>query len=307
MGITLPDNVRAGQGAELAELVIRRLAAADWAAFRAVRLAALWDAPEAFGSTSSDAEQLDEAEWRRRVEGRAAFLAEVAGQHAGLAAGIAADHPAVAELISMWVAPAWRGQGVGDRLVEAVLTWPAGERFATVHLWVADGNARAERLVRPARVCLKRPPAADGRSKIRPARIRNAPGRRLAQVADGGGPEEARGQGHGGQAHRIHEPPAGGRQAQREGGTQRAAESRDQPERPAPATRPGQQDTQEKGDQDETPHHPGRHRRAPQVDWHPHWSQPRASRSLPVSPRVMKDQPLQFQSGEGERGRVSVP
>jgi len=146
MGITLPDSGRAGQGAELAELVIRRLAAADWAAFRAVRLAALWDAPEAFGSTASDAEQLDEAEWRRRVEGRAAFLAEVTGQPAGLAAGIAADHPGDAELTSMWVAPAWRGQGVGDRLVEAVLAWAAGERFATVRLWVAAGNARAERL-----------------------------------------------------------------------------------------------------------------------------------------------------------------
>lgn len=146
MGITLPDNVMASQGAELAELVIRRLAAADWATFRTVRLAALRDAPEAFGSTASDAEQLDAAEWRRRVEGRAAFLAEVAGQHVGLAAGIAADNPGDAELISMWVAPAWRGQGVGDRLVEAVLAWAAGERFATVHLWVADGNARAERL-----------------------------------------------------------------------------------------------------------------------------------------------------------------
>jgi GNAT superfamily N-acetyltransferase len=144
--IKLPDTDSAGQGAELAELVIRRLRAADWATFRTVRLAALRDAPEAFGSTARDAEQLDEAEWRRRVQGRALFLAQVARQHAGLAAGIAGDHPEDAELISMWVAPAWRGQGVGDRLVEAVLAWAAAERFATVHLWVADGNARAERL-----------------------------------------------------------------------------------------------------------------------------------------------------------------
>lgn len=144
--IKLPDTGSAGQDGELAELVIRRLGSADWATFRSVRLAALRDAPEAFGSTARDAEQLDEAEWRRRVEGRALFLAQVARQHAGLAAGIAGDLSGEAELISMWVAPAWRGQGVGDRLVEAVLAWAAGERYATVRLWVADGNARAERL-----------------------------------------------------------------------------------------------------------------------------------------------------------------
>ena len=75
--ITLPDSHSAGQGGELPELVIQRLAAADWAAFRAVRLAALRDAPEAFGSTATNAGKLDEAEWRRRLEQRAVFLAEV--------------------------------------------------------------------------------------------------------------------------------------------------------------------------------------------------------------------------------------
>jgi len=130
----------------LAELVIHRLAAGDWSAFREIRLAALRDAPQAFGSTAADAQRLREEEWRRSLEQRAVFLVEVSSQRVGLAAGIAGDQPGEAELISMWVAPAWRGQGAGDRLVDAVLAWAAGEGFLTVHLWVAQGNARAERL-----------------------------------------------------------------------------------------------------------------------------------------------------------------
>jgi GNAT superfamily N-acetyltransferase len=130
----------------LDEPVIRRLAAADWAAFREIRLAALRDAPEAFGSTAADAEKLDEAEWRRRLEQRTLFLAEALTQPVGLAAGIGGDRSGEAELISMWVVPSWRGHGVGDRLVEAVLAWAVAEGFTSVGLWVARGNARAERL-----------------------------------------------------------------------------------------------------------------------------------------------------------------
>ena len=130
----------------MAELLVRRLAGRDWAAFRAIRLAALRDAPEAFGSTAEDAERVDEPEWRRRLRERAVFLAEVSTELVGLAAGIKGDMPGDAELISMWVAPTWRGRGVGDRLVEAVLTWARQEHFTAISLWVASGNARAERL-----------------------------------------------------------------------------------------------------------------------------------------------------------------
>ncbi len=130
----------------MAELGIRRLAAGDWAAFREARLAALRDAPEAFGSTAADAEKLDEQAWRRRLKQRVVFLAEVSDGAVGLVAGIEGDQPGEAELISMWVAPGWRGTGVGDRLVEAVLAWAMGEGFTSVGLWVAMGNARAERL-----------------------------------------------------------------------------------------------------------------------------------------------------------------
>jgi GNAT superfamily N-acetyltransferase len=130
----------------LAELLTRRLAAADWSAFREVRLAALRDAPEAFGSTAAEAEQLGEAEWRARLTQRAVFLAEVSAQRVGLVAGIAGEQPGEAELVSMWVAPAWRGHGVGDRLVDEVLRWAAEAGFSTVQLWVTQGNARAEAL-----------------------------------------------------------------------------------------------------------------------------------------------------------------
>ena len=121
----------------------RRLAEGDWAAFRDVRLAALRDAPEAFGSTAADAEQLDEAAWRARLTQRAVFVAEVGTQRVGLVAGIAGEQTGAAELVSMWVAPAWRGHGVGDRLVDVVLRWAADAGFRTVHLWVAQGNAYA--------------------------------------------------------------------------------------------------------------------------------------------------------------------
>jgi len=128
----------------LAEPVLRSLAPADWEDFREIRLAALGDAPEAFGSTAADAQKLEEQEWRRRLEQRAVFMAGVAGQRVGLAAGTGGDHPREAELVSMWVAPTWRGQGVGDRLVEAVVAWAAGEGSSGVRLWVANGNTRAE-------------------------------------------------------------------------------------------------------------------------------------------------------------------
>lgn len=43
------------------------------------------------------------------------------------------EEPGVAELISMWVDPSWRGRGAGDGL-------------ARLQLWVAAGNDAAERL-----------------------------------------------------------------------------------------------------------------------------------------------------------------
>ena len=145
---------------------IRRLYPADWAAFRAVRLEALRDAPEAFGSTADASERLSEIDWRQRLAERAVFVAIDDDRAVGLVSGIASDHRGVAELISMWVRPDWRRHGVGGRLVETVIEWAGEDGFESVRLWVADGNDDAERLY--ARHGFKRTgerqPMAEGRA-----------------------------------------------------------------------------------------------------------------------------------------------
>jgi GNAT superfamily N-acetyltransferase len=127
---------------------IRRLDDGEWARYREIRLRALADAPAAFSTSVADAARWTETEWRARVSGRTTFVADDDGSLVGLACGIAADQPDAAELISLWVEPAWRARGVGGQLVEAVAAWAAGEGVSYLRLWVADGNGAAERLYR---------------------------------------------------------------------------------------------------------------------------------------------------------------
>ncbi len=116
----------------------------DWAEFRALRLRALQDAPDAFGSTAAEAERLTEGQWRHRLGSRMTIAAESGGTLVGLAAGTTEEPPG-AELVSMWVDPAWRGQGIADALVGAVERWAAEQSFSRLRLWVAVGNRHAER------------------------------------------------------------------------------------------------------------------------------------------------------------------
>jgi GNAT superfamily N-acetyltransferase len=87
----------------------------------------------------------DEALWRDDLSGRTQFVAMFADDVVGTAGGIADPGGQFGELISMWVAPAWRGKGVGARLIEEVAGWAAVVGFGELRLWVVDGNQIAER------------------------------------------------------------------------------------------------------------------------------------------------------------------
>lgn len=123
---------------------VRALEPDDWAIARDVRLAALADAPGAFGSTLAAQQANTEADWRAMLDGSRGIraVAEVNGAVAGVIGAFARE--SVGEIIWMWVAPGHRGSGVGDVLVAYAVDWCGAQGLGCV-LWVVDGNERARR------------------------------------------------------------------------------------------------------------------------------------------------------------------
>ena len=128
-------------------VLVRATALDDWQAMRDIRLQALRDAPDAFGSTHAREVAFAPAEWHRRATRDGSFFAFIPGraEPAGLAGGYE-EEPGVTELVSMFVRPQARGHGVGEALIDAVAAWAKDQGATSVHLWVTDTNKAAIRL-----------------------------------------------------------------------------------------------------------------------------------------------------------------
>jgi GNAT superfamily N-acetyltransferase len=111
-----------------------------------VRLAALRDAPYAFGSTFQAEVGVSEENWRNRLADRTRFVAQSEGEVVGTVGGGGSDHSRTAALTALWVDPQARGRGIGEALVTAVLDWAKDFGYEHVVLWVVDGNSSAQRL-----------------------------------------------------------------------------------------------------------------------------------------------------------------
>lgn len=98
-------------------LWVARVTPDDWSRYRAIRLAALGEPPDMFGSTLVREAALDEDEWRKRAGHPATFIASRAGKDVGLA-GVH-DFDSQWQVVSMWITPAARGTGVVDAFMEA--------------------------------------------------------------------------------------------------------------------------------------------------------------------------------------------
>jgi GNAT superfamily N-acetyltransferase len=127
-------------------VLVRATTMTDWQALREIRLQALLDAPDAFGSTHAREAAFGEDEWRRRASRDGSFIAflpEVCP--AGLGGGYLAAAEVV-ELIGMFVRPQARGRGVGEAVIDAVAGWARQQGASTVHLWVTETNKGARLL-----------------------------------------------------------------------------------------------------------------------------------------------------------------
>lgn len=137
---------------ETTNITIRRTEEADWLELKAIRLAALSDAPLAFGVSHATALTYTDQQWRERASGRGPatyLLAYASGQAVGMAAGVL-DSAAQFNLIAMWVAPPFRGTAAAARLVGAVKAHAAAQGHARIVLGVAPDNARAVSLYQKA-------------------------------------------------------------------------------------------------------------------------------------------------------------
>jgi len=121
-----------------------RLNVEEASRLRAIRLRALRDSPEAFGSTLEDALARSTEDWSQQILSLPTFVAVDDGLDVGMVRG-APDETRVdtAWLLSMWVAPEARRMGVGGRLVGAVIDWARSIGARRLLLDVGDGQAPA--------------------------------------------------------------------------------------------------------------------------------------------------------------------
>jgi len=130
-------------------LTLERISPENVAAFKATRLSALQDSPTAFGSTYAKEVKLSDADWCQRAidwsnQRSTGYLAMEEGTPCGIgAAFLDAKDTEKAHLVSMWVAPAQRGKGVGLALVSAIRSWAKDHGARTLRLSVTNNNDRA--------------------------------------------------------------------------------------------------------------------------------------------------------------------
>lgn len=127
--------------------MIERLRRGEGPRLRAIRLRALADAPDAFGSTIAESELRSPEDWEAQIEALPTFVWREGDADLGMVRGAPHDRdPAGGYLISMWVAPEARGRGIGAALVGEAIGWARGRGLRRLVLDVGAHNVPARRV-----------------------------------------------------------------------------------------------------------------------------------------------------------------
>jgi len=124
---------------------VRAARSEEWERARDLRLRALADAPDAFGSTLEQEREYAEPDWRAWIDGwegstNRFVVSETQERWVGMAVGSRTADERDAHVYGMWVEPAWRRRGVGASLAMAVLGWARSWGARAVLLGVTERN-----------------------------------------------------------------------------------------------------------------------------------------------------------------------
>jgi GNAT superfamily N-acetyltransferase len=126
---------------------VRQLKPEEWPDLKALRLAALAEAPHAFGSTFEHEQAFSDARWEE-VARSVIFVAVSDGDLVGMAAADQRDVPGVIRVWGMWVRPDRRRLGLGRALLQALVDWARIEKADRIRLGVSKSNRPAHELYR---------------------------------------------------------------------------------------------------------------------------------------------------------------
>lgn len=127
-------------------LEIKPILPEDWPVLKDVRLRALADAPEAFGTTLAQAQAYSDFEWQARARrfseppAATGCIAYLDGVPSGMACAYGSEGPQAAGMTSFWVAPEAQGQGIADALVTLIAKWATAQGFAVLEAGVVEDN-----------------------------------------------------------------------------------------------------------------------------------------------------------------------
>lgn len=130
---------------ERSEVQVRRIEAGDGPTLRNLRLAAIADSPETFTTTLAVAKDRTDVQWEEVAAAHASstdqstWFAEVDRSPAGMVSAFLTADGAVT-MSALWAAPGFRGQGVADRLVDAVRRWATTLGARELRQWLVARN-----------------------------------------------------------------------------------------------------------------------------------------------------------------------
>lgn len=139
---------------DIERIEIREAGRGERALQEALHLAAMEEAPDAFGDAYDVIVAQPESYWRRLTAsfagrtGQIVLLGCLDGKPVGFVYGIRSKERDEARLGGLWVEPRCRGQGVGRRLVRAIVDWAESKGFPSIALWAPEHRPQVIALYR---------------------------------------------------------------------------------------------------------------------------------------------------------------